>query len=180
MFLDRDGVINVEKNYLYKREEFEFIDGVFEALRDMQARGYLLIVVTNQAGIGRGYYTEADFQTLTEWMFEQFAQQGVRIDGVYHSPYHPEHGIGRYRKESDCRKPNPGMILQAADEHQIDLSRSILVGDKESDIEAGQRAGVGTTVLVRSGHSIDEAHTRADVVLDSISQMPAWAANTRS
>jgi D-glycero-D-manno-heptose 1,7-bisphosphate phosphatase len=101
-------------------------------------------VVTNQAGIGRGYYTEADFHLLTDWMCEQFAKQGAHIDGVYYCPFHPEYGVGEYLKDSDCRKPAPGMLLQAAREHDIDLKHSVLVGDKPSDIEAGQRAGVGT------------------------------------
>lgn len=148
-FFDRDGVINVEKNYVYKIEDFEFTAGVFEVLKRFQDLGYLLFIITNQAGIGRGYYTEADFQSLTQWMLAELERQHIRIAKVYHSPYHPEHGIGAYRQDSPCRKPNPGMINRARDEYGLDLSRCYLVGDKETDIEAGRRAGVAVNILVR-------------------------------
>lgn len=148
LFLDRDGVINVEKNYVHRTEDFEFTDGIFELTEHYQKLGYLLIVITNQAGIGRGYYTEEDFQRLTEWMIQRFTDKGIVISKVYYCPDHPEHGIGKYKRESSRRKPNPGMILEAAEEFDIDLKNSILVGDKESDIIAGTRAGVGTTILL--------------------------------
>jgi D-glycero-D-manno-heptose 1,7-bisphosphate phosphatase len=112
--------------------------------------GYLVIVVTNQAGIGRGYYQEADFHSLTTWMLEQFSFRGSKIDAVYFCPFHPEYGVGRYKCESEYRKPKPGMLLQAAREHQIDLAASMMIGDKVSDMEAGQRAGVGS--LLYFGH----------------------------
>lgn len=151
LFLDRDGVINVDKKYVYKIEDFEFIDGVIETLRYFQELGYLLIIITNQAGIGRGYYSEEDFRILNEWMLTQFANKGVHISKVYYSPFHPEHGIGKYKRESFYRKPNSGMILQAQKEFDIDLAKSILVGDKESDIEAGINAGIKVNVLVSNG-----------------------------
>ena len=147
LFLDRDGVININHGYVCRPEEFEFIDGIFELCRTAQGLRYLLIVITNQAGIGRGYYSEADFHLLTDWMRDVFAREGVTIDGVYFCPYHPEHGVGDYKIESPCRKPAPGMLLQAAKEFEIDLSRSILIGDKESDIQAGMAAGVGLNLL---------------------------------
>jgi D-glycero-D-manno-heptose 1,7-bisphosphate phosphatase len=168
LFLDRDGVINKEKDYLYKIEDFEFIDGVFEALAYFQDQGYLLIIVTNQAGIARGYYKEADFLVLNEWMLQQFILQRIQITKVYYSPYHPVYGIGEYKKEAFCRKPNPGMILQAAAEFDINLAESILIGDKESDIAAGINAGITMNILVRSGHKIDEQNTKASLVLESI------------
>ena len=168
LFLDRDGVINKEKDYLYKIEDFEFINGVFDALLHFQANGYLLIIITNQSGIARGYYRETDFLALNEWMLEQFATQGIRIAKVYYSPYHPDCGIGQYKKDTHCRKPNPGMILQAREDFDIDLKESILVGDKESDIEAGLRAGIGMNILVKSGHTVDEQNTKAGLVLESI------------
>lgn len=148
LFLDRDGVINVEKNYVHRIEEFEFVEGIFDLCRTAAQRGMLIVVVTNQAGIGRGYYSEAQFFRLTDWMRLRFAEEHAPIGAVYFCPYHPECGIGEYRKDSYDRKPNPGMILRARDELQLDLSRSILVGDKATDILAGKAAGVGTTVLL--------------------------------
>jgi D-glycero-D-manno-heptose 1,7-bisphosphate phosphatase len=149
LFLDRDGVINEYRPYVHRVEDFEFVDGIFDLVAAAGHAGYLTIVVTNQAGIGRGLYTEEDFWRLTEWMTARFAEQGCRIDHVSFCPTHPEHGIGRYRVESEFRKPRPGMILEAARAFSLDLGRSILIGDKPSDIEAGQAAGVGTLVLYR-------------------------------
>jgi D-glycero-D-manno-heptose 1,7-bisphosphate phosphatase len=171
LFLDRDGVINKEKDYLYQIEDFEFIDGVFEALRHFQEQGYLLIITTNQSGIARGYYTEEDFLVLNRWMLQQFCAQGIRIAKVYYSPYHPDYGIGKYKKNSSCRKPNPGMILQAKKEFNIDLTESILVGDKESDIEAGINAGIKMNILVQSGHKIDAQSTKASIIINNIQDM---------
>lgn len=143
LFLDRDGVINVEKNYVHRIEDFEFMPGIFDLCTTASGLGFRLIVITNQAGIARGYYTEEDFQRLTDWMLGEFKRHGVEIDRVYHCPYHPTAGIGEYRQESFHRKPNPGMILQAKKDFRLDLSNCILVGDKESDLEAGRAAGVG-------------------------------------
>ena len=147
VFLDRDGVINVDGHYLYKPEDFVFIEGIFDFCLAAQEAGYLLFVITNQSGIGRGYYSEADFMNLTDWMDEQFMQRGVTITKVYYCPVHPEKGLGHYRKDSYDRKPNPGMIFKAAREYDIDLEKSLLIGDKMSDIEAGSRAGIGTLLL---------------------------------
>lgn len=149
LFLDRDGVINKEKNYLYKIEDFEFIDGVFEACRYFQDKGYLLIIITNQAGIARGKYTEDEYQLLTSWMIKEFEKENTIISKVYHCPHHPE-----FSSECECRKPNIGMLLEAKKDFDIDMSQSILVGDKNSDIEAGINAGVGMNYLVRTGHKI--------------------------
>jgi D-glycero-D-manno-heptose 1,7-bisphosphate phosphatase len=148
LFLDRDGIINIEKKYLYKPDDLEFIDGIFEVCRYACECGYLLVVVTNQAGIGRGYYTEQDFQDLTQWMMAEFAKRFITIFAIYHCPHHPQGGIGHYRMESFDRKPNPGMILKAQTDLGIDLSKSILLGDKESDIEAAINAGVACSVLI--------------------------------
>lgn len=146
LFLDRDGVINHDSGYTSTIAQFSFIDGIFELAREAVRRDYLLIVVTNQAGIGRGYYTEQDFRALTDWMCEQFREQGAPITDVFHCPYHPEHGIGQYRRESEDRKPNPGMLLRAACKHGIDLARSAMVGDKDTDMEAARDAGVATRI----------------------------------
>ncbi|MBE0497555.1 MAG: D-glycero-beta-D-manno-heptose 1,7-bisphosphate 7-phosphatase [Campylobacterales bacterium] len=141
LFLDRDGVINEDKGYVSRIEDFTFCAGVFEALRAFEARGYLLIIVTNQSGIGRGYYTEEAYEILTAWMLEECQKNGVTIAKVYHCPHAPEEGCG-------CRKPHPGMLEAAIGEFGIDVTRSWMVGDKLSDMEAGKRAGVGQCVLV--------------------------------
>jgi len=143
LFLDRDGVINKEINYLYRIEDFIFNDEIFELCRNYQKNGYKIFVITNQAGISRGYYKENDFLKLTDWMLTEFYLKGIEITKVYFCPHHPDisgHCI--------CRKPKPGMIKQAQSEYNLDLSRSILVGDKMSDIEAGRNAGVGLNILI--------------------------------
>jgi D-glycero-D-manno-heptose 1,7-bisphosphate phosphatase len=147
LFLDRDGVINHDDGYTHRWEQFVFVDGIFALARAAHARGYALVVVTNQAGIGRGLYTEADFHALTARMCARFAEEGAPIARVYFDPTHPEHGIGAYRCVSPMRKPAPGMLLAARDELGVSLSASVLVGDKPSDIEAGRRAGVRAALL---------------------------------
>ncbi len=142
LFLDRDGVINVEHGYVHRKEDFDFIDGIFELVAQANKKGYWVVVVTNQAGIGRGYYTEADFHALMDWVCEQFTLRAGRIDAVYFCPDHPEHGIGQYRKENECRKPGSGMFFQAAADLDIDLPGSIMVGDKISDMVAARGAGI--------------------------------------
>ena len=142
IFLDRDGVINVEKNYVHRVKDFQFIEGIFELCALVQQLNFKIIIITNQAGIGKGYYTTDDFDRLTKWMLAQFRAHGIGVEKVYYCPYHPTEGVGEYRKNSSDRKPNPGMILKAKREFDLDLSKSILVGDKDSDLEAGRAAGV--------------------------------------
>lgn len=149
LFLDRDGVINVDHGYVYKPEDFDFVDGIFELVAEANRLDYLVVVVTNQAGIGRGYYTEKDFHALTDWMCTQFVEYGARIDAVYFCPDHPEHGIGAYRRESNFRKPGAGMLKQAAAQLNIDLPNSLIVGDKDTDMQAGASAGVGCLLLFK-------------------------------
>lgn len=161
IFLDRDGVINKEKDYLYKVQEFEFIDGAFEAIKYFVLQGYIVIVITNQSGIGRGYYSETEFQDVTMFMKNAIKKNGGKITEVYHCPHIPEDNCS-------CRKPNTGMINKAVEMHCIDLKSSWLIGDKESDIEAGWRSGIENTILVRSGHSIDSKQSKAKYILDSI------------
>ncbi len=170
LFLDRDGIINEEKDYVHKIEDFEFMAGIFEVLRHAQASGYLLIVVTNQAGIARGYYSEEDFHSLNNWMIGRFQEKGIKIDKVYYCPYHPTHGIGKYLKDSEFRKPGPGMIQQAAKEFGIDPAQSLLVGDKESDIEAGKTAGIGKNILLKSSR-YDGWGTKADTVIENLQEV---------
>ncbi|MDK2084127.1 D-glycero-beta-D-manno-heptose 1,7-bisphosphate 7-phosphatase [Aliarcobacter butzleri] len=151
LFLDRDGVVNIEKNYLYKIEDFEFIDGIFETSKYFQDKGYLIIIITNQAGIARGKYTENDYQILTKWMINEFEKKDIKISKVYHCPHHPDFSV-----DCECRKPNIGMIMEAKKEFNIDLASSILVGDKMSDIEAGKKAGIGRNYLITTGHKIPD------------------------
>jgi D-glycero-D-manno-heptose 1,7-bisphosphate phosphatase len=147
LFLDRDGVINVDHGYVHSREKFDFVEGIFDLVRAASKARYCVVVATNQAGIGRGYYSEGQFHELTGWMCSQFEKHGAPIDKVYFSPYHPLAGIGNYRKNEETRKPGPGMILAAQRELGLSLEDSILVGDKPSDILAGIAAGVQTNVL---------------------------------
>lgn len=149
LFLDRDGVINIEKDYLYKSEEVEFIDGIFELCKYYQDLGYLIIVVTNQSGIARGYYSEYDFRTVSEWMTKVFLDNHVHINHIYHCPHYPS-----ITGECECRKPNPGMLLQAKKDFSINLTASIIVGDKERDIEAGLNAGLHETYLFDESKTI--------------------------
>ncbi len=151
LFLDRDGVINIDHGYVHRPEQVTFCDGIFELVAAARAVNMAVVVVTNQAGIGRGLYTEADFAALCDWMRARFAEAGAPLDRIYHCPYHPEHGVGLYRRESDWRKPRPGMLLQAALDLNLDLPASVLVGDNETDIQAAMAAGVRTTVLYRPG-----------------------------
>ena len=149
LLLDRDGVINVDRGYVSRREDFEWQSGIFDVARMAARLGMAIAVVTNQSGIGLGYYTEADFQTLTAFMRERFASEGVPIAAVYHSPFHPEAADPRYRAaDHEWRKPRPGMILQARDDLGLDLSRSVLIGDRLVDLQAGAAGGVGTLVLI--------------------------------
>lgn len=151
LFLDRDGVINIEKDYLYKVEDFEFIDGVFETCQYFQSKGYLIIIITNQAGIARAKYTEDDYRVLTEWMKQEFEKNDIEISEVYHCPHHPD-----FSGKCECRKPNIGMILSAVKDFDIDLKMSILVGDKMSDVKAGLNAGIEKNYLITTGHNIEK------------------------
>jgi D-glycero-D-manno-heptose 1,7-bisphosphate phosphatase len=167
LFLDRDGVINVDHGYVSRPVDFQFIEGVFDLGRQAKSLDYRIFVITNQAGIGRGYYSEADFHALTGWMCGVFKAEGAEIDKVYFCPSHPEHGIGEYKIDSEFRKPNPGMILQAAREFDLDLTGSLLIGDKESDIQAGVAAGVGCNLLYVS-ESGKPGQTCANAVVNSL------------
>ncbi|HCX34359.1 MAG TPA: D,D-heptose 1,7-bisphosphate phosphatase, partial [Rhodocyclaceae bacterium] len=170
LFLDRDGVINLEKNYVHRIEDFEFVDGIFELCGCARDLGLRLVVVTNQAGIARGYYPVSDYERLTAWMLERFAERGIAIDRVYYCPFHPTAGIGEWRRESFDRKPNPGMILRARDDLGLDLPGSVLVGDKDSDIAAGRSAGVGRNVkLAAAGNAAPER-----LEFSTLAEIAAW------
>ena len=148
LFLDRDGVINEEVGYLVRSQDVRFVPGLFPLLRTALELGYQLVVVTNQSGIARGLYTEADFHTLMDWMRAELSREGILLAGVYHCPYHPEHGTGAFRREHPDRKPGPGMLLRAAADFSLDLSGSLLVGDRCSDIAAGNAAGLRQAFLL--------------------------------
>lgn len=149
LFLDRDGVINRDDGYVCKKRDFHFIEGIFELTAAAVVRGYLPVIVTNQSGIGRGYYSERQFLRLMRWVKRQFHRRRAPIAGVYFCPYHPQHGIGRYKRDSILRKPQPGMLLRAAADFRLDLERSLLVGDSVGDMEAGRAAGVGRLFWLR-------------------------------
>jgi D-glycero-D-manno-heptose 1,7-bisphosphate phosphatase len=140
-FLDRDGVINVDRGYVHRVEDFEFVPGALEACRELSRRGWLLVIATNQSGIGRGLYREEDFQRLTGWMRARFDQHGAPLAGVYFCPHHPADAC-------ECRKPAPGMLLAAARELSLDLGRSMLFGDKCEDLMAARAAGIARRVLL--------------------------------
>lgn len=180
LFLDRDGVINVDHGYVHRCEAFDFVPGIFELAR-FAARelGWPIVVVTNQSGIGRGRFDEAAFQALTQWMCGRFAEEGAPIARVYHCPYHPEHGIGDYRQDHPWRKPRPGMILQAAADLDLDLSRSALVGDTDADMEAGRAAGIGLRIRLGglNAESTDAAgHHRARDLAEALALLRAKTA----
>jgi D-glycero-D-manno-heptose 1,7-bisphosphate phosphatase len=163
IFLDRDGVINKEINYLHKIEDFEFINGVFEACQYLESLNYKIIITTNQSGISRGYYTESDFQIITNWMIAQFKKNDINILDVFHCPHSPD-------SNCNCRKPMPGMLLEAKYKYNINMKYSWMIGDKEADIIAANTAGINNTILVRSGHKINKADSIAKYILDSIDQ----------
>jgi D-glycero-D-manno-heptose 1,7-bisphosphate phosphatase len=168
LFLDRDGVINIDRGYLHRREEFEFQDGIFDLCRAADARGYLLLVVTNQAGIARGYYSESEFLNLTRWMVDEFTSRDIHICKVYYCPYHPEYGVGQYKVDSPDRKPGPGMLLRAQAEFDLNLPRSVLIGDQLSDIRAAISAGVGTRIWLKQhsdgSDAIADCHTAVSLL----------------
>ena len=148
LFLDRDGVVNEEVGYLYRIEEVRFVEGIFSLCRTAKGLGYRLIVVTNQAGIARGYYTEMDFEVLMEFIRGELHSEGVELDAVYYCPFHPEHGVGRYKREHEDRKPGTGMLRRGAREFGVELGESILVGDRCSDVGAANAAGLRQAFLV--------------------------------
>jgi D-glycero-D-manno-heptose 1,7-bisphosphate phosphatase len=148
LFLDRDGVVNVEIGYLHRIEDVTFVPGIFSLCRTAMRLGYRLVIVTNQAGIARGFYDEAAFETLMAWMQARLREEGVELDAVYYCPFHPEHGIGEYRREHEDRKPGTGMLRRAINELGVSLADSVMVGDRCSDMAAANSAGLKQAFLV--------------------------------
>ena len=179
LFLDRDGVINVNHGYVHLVDDFDFIDGIFDLVRAARSLGFRIVIITNQAGIGRGYYSQDQFHQLTAWMCAQFDQRNAPIDKVYFSPFHPVAGIGEYRMDEETRKPRPGMILRAQRELGLSLSGSVLVGDMPSDIQAGVAAGVGLNILFSKDRFIELSglqHVRVGALKDAIPYLEGVAA----
>ena len=162
LFLDRDGVVNVEKNYLYKIDDFELMEGILDVCRHYEAKGYLIIIVTNQSGISRGYYTQEDFNRLSEWMIEHFKSLGITISRIYHCPHHES-----IDGQCDCRKPEPGMFLEAQRDFDLDMASSVMIGDNERDIQAAIRAGVATNILL----STQESESAANQIVKSLKEL---------
>lgn len=164
VFLDRDGTINVEKNYLYKIDDFEFIEGVPEAIKMLNDAGYLVIVVTNQAGIARGYYKEEEMRKLHKHINNELKKYGAHIDAYYFCPHHPEHGIGDYKLDCNCRKPKSGMLEWASKEFNIDNGKCYIIGDKISDVQSGDGLNI-SGILVKSGYEFNEKLIPAKYVI---------------
>lgn len=142
LFLDRDGVINEDRGYVADRRNFVWIEGVADCIRRFNARGWYVFVITNQSGIGRGFYTEEQMQGLHDWMVAELEKDGAKINAVYHCPFHPDAELTRYRKDSFDRKPKPGMLLQAMADFPVKKTASFLIGDKQTDIDAAHAAGI--------------------------------------
>ena len=159
LFLDRDGVINNDLGYVHKQKDIIFLPGIFELVKKAKSLNYLVVIVTNQAGIGRGYYSVAQFKNLTDWMKNKFIENDGFIDAVYFCPYHPTEGIGNYKIDSSLRKPKPGMLHKASLDLDINLSDSIMVGDNLTDMQAAESAGINKLFLYGKKsslyHSID-------------------------
>ena len=135
VILDRDGTINVDKGYVHRVEDFTYLEGVIEGLKILQQEGYILIVITNQSGIARGYFSEDDYKKLEKWMINDLKEKDVNISASYYCPHHPQAKVDKYRKECDCRKPQLALFEKAISEFDIDTDNLILVGDKERDVD---------------------------------------------
>jgi len=180
-FIDRDGVLNEERAFVHRIEDFAFLPGAVEALRLLRSAGYLLVVITNQSGIARGLYSETDYLALTEHMRAWLAAEGISLDAVEHCPHLPDAPVGEYRVDCECRKPKPGMLKRAIEALDIDEVASFLVGDRLSDIQAGRAAGIGRCFLVRTGHPLpEEAVASADAVYDDLSACARHVVNIPS
>lgn len=179
VFLDRDGTINVEVNYLNNVDQLNLIDGTARAIEMLNNKGFKVIIFTNQAAIARGYLSEDYLDVIHQELKNMLEAENAFIDAVYYCPHHPTAGTGAYTKNCQCRKPNPGMLLTAAEEHRIDLSASYTVGDKLSDLGAGHAVGC-KNILVRTGYGreaekeIPNHHFRPDYIADNLLAASKW------
>lgn len=171
VMLDRDGVINVDCGYVHEIKNFEFIPEVLDALQELAKTEFKIIIITGQSGIGRGYYTEEDYQKLTKHMLKEFEKNSIRIDGIYYCPHSPGYGCS-------CRKPETGMVEKAKKDFNIDLKKSYFIGDKTSDIKCGKNAGC-RTILVRTGKAGKDKRydVRPDFVADDLYRAIKWILN---
>lgn len=176
VFLDRDGVVNFDLGYVHSAGQTRWIPGIFDFCRAARAAGFVLVIVTNQAGIARGLYQEDCFLQYTRWVHEQFKAQGAPLAATYYCPHHPTAGVGAGLCDCTCRKPKPGMLLAAAAALQLDLSRSILVGDTDSDLRAAADAGVGRYFQLSADASTlaPAGNGRAFSSLPALSQALGW------
>jgi D-glycero-D-manno-heptose 1,7-bisphosphate phosphatase len=178
VFLDRDGTLIEEVGYLDRIERLQLYPETVDALRVLQHAGLRLIVATNQSGIAQGLFSEAFVRDLHQHLSELLARGGVRLDGIYYCPHHPEAKLAAYRAECECRKPASGLLRQAARDLDLDLARSYMIGDRWRDLRAGLACG-GAGVLVRTGYGEMEAQhppegVRADVVVDNLAAAASW------
>jgi D-glycero-D-manno-heptose 1,7-bisphosphate phosphatase len=174
LFLDRDGVVNVEIGYLHRIEDVEFMQGIVPLCRTAMRLGYRLVVVTNQAGIARGLYSEAQYRELTDWIRWELRREGVEFDAIYHCPYHPEHGIGEYKREHEDRKPGTGMLRRAVREFGVSLADSVMVGDRCSDIAAANAAGLRQAFLIAGTE--DSGCTGTYLEVRELAEVESWLA----
>jgi len=172
LFLDRDGVINEETNYLYRSEDVRWVPGIFSLCRTAMELGYRLIVVTNQAGIAREFYTVAQFDELMDWMRAEFRREGVELDAVYYCPYHPVHGVGEFKREHEDRKPGPGMLRRGAKEFGVQLGESVMVGDRCTDVGAANAAGLRQAFLIAGTE--EEACAGACLRVSGLGEVEEW------
>ena len=174
VFLDRDGTIIEDVGYLNECSQIKFLPKVSEAIRLLNRNGFKVIVTTNQSGVARGYFAEETVTEINRYMQESLANQGALIDKIYYCPHHIEGTIKEYSKECHCRKPNPGMIEEAARVFGIDLKGSFVIGDKISDIEAGHRAGCKTVLLADRGHPEEGIALKPDYIAADLYEAVSW------
>ena len=155
LFLDRDGVINLDYDHVYKKEDIKFFEGIFDLVREAKKKGYIVIIVTNQAGIAKKIFSEEEFINLMKWMVEQFLQRNAIIDDYFYCPYHPEFQEIKYKNYKYDRKPHPGMLLKAKYKYNIDMKKSIFIGDKLTDMIAGEKANIGKLIYFNKNKARD-------------------------
>lgn len=176
LFLDRDGVINIDSGYVGRIEDCAFVPGIFDLVRTARQHGLAVVVVTNQSGIARGLFTQRDFRDLSGWMLRRFVSEGAPIDRIYHCPFHPQAILPQWRADHPWRKPNPGMLLQAAEDMRLNLPASVMVGDQPRDVIAAQSAGVGLRILLNDDNAgcSDGQAVRAQTLGQAIAILVNW------
>jgi D-glycero-D-manno-heptose 1,7-bisphosphate phosphatase len=167
-FLDRDGVINKEVNYLYRIEDLCYVPGSLLAMKHLNKIGFKIIIVTNQAGIAKGYFSDSEYQIFTKHLQDDLKKNGIEILKIYYCPHHPDAKIKKYQCSCTCRKPKPGMLLKSIRTHSVDIKRSFLVGDKVTDVLAGKAVGLNKCFLVESGHKLEKSNYENFVVFKNL------------